>query len=312
MQAYRPGTQKNRWSHAVLYIAFCIYFGFADFPAAPGVLLMFAEFLTRSYTATKSVTNALSSLRTFHLIHGFSPLAFDHFQVTLWRRALPLTERSIPSQAPPLTVPLLQRLCIRARGMGRGGLAFAALLATCFYSLARLSSLVSQVAGGADDSRVPLVRDLGWERDRVILSIKWGKTRQATSQGFRVPLLHVPGAACPYTLLASLVVSLRGSPPSLPLFSYRQETGNGSTWVSFDLNSARSFLAVLLRLEGLQGRGFTFHSLRRGGCTLGFQGGAQLSDLQLLGGWRSRAIDEYYPHLLARTRAAQVLARGSR
>ena len=273
---------------------------------------MFAEFLARSYSATKSVTNALSSLRTFHLIFGFSPLAFDDFQVTLWRRALPLTARSLPSQAPSLTVPLLQRLCTRARGFGRRGLVFAALLATAFYSLARLSSLVLQVAHGADASRVPLLRDLGWEEGRVVLNLKWGKTKQATSQGFRVPLLPVHRAACPHTLLALLATSLKGSPPELPLFSFRQDTGKGGIWVSFNVNSARRFLGFLLRKEGLQDRGFTFHSLRRGGCTLGFRGGAQLSDLQLLGGWRSRAIDEYYPHLEARARAAEVLVRSSR
>ena len=66
-QAFRPWTRDNQHSHALLYVAFTIYFSFRDIPAAPKTLLCYAEFLLRSYRAAKSVTNALSSVRRLHI-----------------------------------------------------------------------------------------------------------------------------------------------------------------------------------------------------------------------------------------------------
>ena len=310
-QAFRPGTRANQCSHALLYVAFCIYFGFTDFPAATSTLLIFAEFLLRSYTATKSVTNALSSLHTFHRVHGFPSAGFLDFQLTLWRRALPLTSRNAPMPAPALTLPGLVTLCRLALQRGDKGLSFAALLATAFYWLARLSSLVLPAGGRPDPTRTPLLGDLVLEPTRALLLIKWGKTAQDAASAFWVPLPTVGGSpACPVALLAALRARLSNYGTQLPLFSYPSGQVGGRP-ISFDVVSARSMLRLLLAQAGWQHQAFTFHSLRRGGCTLAFSSGAALSDLQLLGGWRSRAIDAYYPHLEARGRAAAALARGS-
>ena len=59
--AFRPGTIANQDSHAVLFLAFAIHFDFVDVPVGEDTLLCFAEFLLRSYAATKSVTNAISA-----------------------------------------------------------------------------------------------------------------------------------------------------------------------------------------------------------------------------------------------------------
>ena len=313
-KAYRAGTQNNRWTHALLYIAFCIFFGVADFPAEPGVLLLFAEFLLKTYQTGKAATNALSSLRTFHLLFNFSPLAFDDFKLSLWRRSLPFTVRSAPCPAPAFSFSHLQAFCSAARCLGARGRALAALVSTSFYSLARLSSLVPQRRMHLDCSRVPLLQDLrfGGRRGEALLQLKWGKCAQDVSQAFWVPLLPVPSSpACPVALLREVAADLGGLGPRVPLFSFRVE-GGPTRFRSLDLSSARSLLADVLSLAGLGHRGYTFHSLRRGGCSLAFSHGAQLSDLQLLGGWKSRAIDSYYPHLDARRRAAQALVRASR
>ena len=141
-RAFRPGTRANQESHILLFLAFVFNFGFTDFPATTDILLMFAEFLLHGFRAPKSATNALSSVRTFHLQYGFSTDGFDHHHLALWRRALPLTRRHTPSPAPALPLELLGRLCRAAGELGSIGIAFAALLATTFFSLARLSSLV--------------------------------------------------------------------------------------------------------------------------------------------------------------------------
>ena len=189
--------------------------------------------------------------------------------------------------------------------MGDRGQAFATLLATAFYSLARLSSLLPRVGGLTHLSRVPLLRDLTLTGPRATLFLKWAKNAQQPDQGFRVPLYPVSGTpACPVTLLRSRLLTLRDLGPHTPLFTFL----DNQTPYTFTMGSARAFLALLLRGEGLAHQHYTFHSLRRGGCTLAFTEGALRSDLQSLGGWRSDAIDSYLPHFQARQRAARLLA----
>ena len=48
-----------------------------------------------------------------------------------------------------------------------------------------------------------------------------------------------------------------------------------------------------------------------GGGSLAFTAGADLSDLKLLGGCRSSAIEGHLPHAEARACAARMLARGT-
>ena len=221
-----------------------------------------------------------------------------------------LTIRSSPTPALPLTFPLLLRLCQAAGGFGDRGRAFAALLATAFYSMARLSSLVPETRGRMDLSRVPLLRDLSLQGHRASIFIKWGKAAQRVQDGFWVPLRAVARSpACPVLLLTRLSRSLKGCSSTCPLFSFA--TRRGRTGLSFfTFMEARVFLRSLLRGLGLDPAGFSFHSFRRGGCTFAFTGGGggSLSDLLLLRGWRSRAIDAYYPLGLSGDRAAGVMA----
>ena len=126
-----------------------------------------------------------------------------------------------------------------------------------------------------------------------------------------MPLRPVTGSpACPVTLLRELCSGLEGAERSDPLFSF--PTARRGEFAFLSMPDARRLLSLFLQREGLGEEGYTFHSLRRGGCSLAFAQGADLADLQLLGGWRSRAIDAYFPHDLARERAARVLANGSR
>jgi hypothetical protein len=48
-----------------------------------------------------------------------------------------------------------------------------------------------------------------------------------------------------------------------------------------------------ISLIGLNPMFFSGHSLRRGGCTLGFAAGLSVVDLKLRGDWRSAAFERY-------------------
>ena len=99
--------QANQTSHVLLYVAFTLYFSLSDFPATAAILLLFAEFLMRGFTAAKSATNAISSLGTFHLQQGFATNGFEHFHLSMWKRALPFTCRHVPQPASAFPFPHL-------------------------------------------------------------------------------------------------------------------------------------------------------------------------------------------------------------
>ena len=273
-------------------------------------LLCFAEFLVRSFKAPKSVVNALASVKGFHLLQGFDTAAFDDTRVAHFRRSLPLTMRHELAPARALPLQLLNKLCIRAQGAGQAGLVFGTFLSVLFFSMARASSLLPSYSGRFDPTRLPTLDDVREEGDGCSLLLKWGKTAQDRTQQFRVPLLPVGGSpACPTTLLRGLRASLQDGGPDTPLFSFSDRVGKGRGGTrSLDLRLARAWLALFLELLGEPKHAYTLHSFRRGACTLGFLRGASVTDLQQLGGWRSQAVQLYFPAMEARGRAAALLS----
>ena len=272
--------------------------------------MLFGEFLLRDYKAPRSVTNAFSSVRAFHLDSGMDASAFSSRQLSLFRRALPITLRHVPARAPPLPFLVLERLCTAARERGTEGVVFAALLAVTFFAMSRLSSLAHPSTEPYDFTRYPSFADVRVVSGQVSLQLKWGKCSQAAEQGFSVPLLPLKGSrACPVALLATLAAQAAGPPESTPLFCLtRRRRRAGRARPQFlTAGSARSWLSSLLQQLGLSGEGYTFHTLRRGACSRAYREGASLPDLQFLGGWRGESIHLYAPAEAARARAAKYL-----
>ena len=297
--AFHPGKRANRDSQVTLYIAFTINFQLRDFPAGVGTLLSYGEFLARGYKAGKSVTSALSSLKTFHVLHGFGVESFESFKLQLFRRALPLTCRQEPHRAPPLPFAVLEDMCGVLEGGGTRAILFAALL-----TMARLSFMTPSDGQPFDVSRFPNLGDLRFQGDRVLFRIKWGMAHQAVEQAYWVPVLLVRGSrACPVRYLQQIGRPTNGRHLSSPLFGEETEAK-----FFFTLRSAREWLRVTLAAVGSGGAGYTFHSLRRGACSRAFELGADLRDIQNLGGWRSTAVQRYIPALASRTRAATRLS----
>ena len=307
--AFRPGTLANHRSHVLLYAAFALYFKLPDFPATAKSLVLFGEFLLRAFRAPKSVTNALASIRAFHLDGGLATGAFLTRQLSLFRRSLPITLRHVPARAPPLPFAVLEQLCGAARGRGEEGLVFATLLSVTFFAMVRLSSVVPASRSTYDFSRFPSFADIEAGTDGVRLRIKWGKCQQASGHDYMVPLRPLAASpACPVALLSRLTFSATGIPASTPLFSLpRRVRGTARGTRFFTTGGARRWLASVLRQVGAQGCGYTFHSLRRGACSRAYERGAHLADLQFMGGWKGNSVELYVQAEAARERAARCL-----
>ena len=297
--AFRPGTRANHDSIAVLYLAFAHYFQLVDLPAHERTLLCFAEFLLRSFSATKSVTNALSAVKRLHLDLGLPVEAFETTAVARWRRALPLTVRAGVQRAHPLSWEALERLCQAASRVHSFGSTLVALLSLLFHSMARVSSLLPGAGVQFDVTRHATRRDCQKQGKGYKFQVKWAKTHQHTDQAFWVPILPRHGSpACPVAALDHLLRG-DGGGGSCPLFRVDGRP--------LAVPLARGWLRALLVSVGLQANAFTFHSFRRGSCTLAFARGAHIDDLKALGGWRSDSVALYRSAADARLRAANAL-----
>ena len=292
-----------------IYVAFTQVFGFVDFPVTERSLQAFAEFMLRSSTAPKSVLNALGSIRHFSLDHRLPVEAFDSRAVQLWCRALPHTCRHVPQQAPPVSTRLLTQLCELSLRLGESGVVLATLMAFLFATMARLSSLVSHTAASFDYTRLPSLADVLLQGGVWHLRLKWAKAHQDAAQGYWVPLLPRPGsAACPVACWSRLRGLRESASAGEPLFwCPGQQKGAQVSRRPLSMSVARAWLNVLLRRLGRQDQGFTFHSFRRGACTLAFESGAAEGDIKALGGWKSDAVRAYLPVGARRRRAAQAL-----
>ena len=197
-----------------------------------------------------------------------------------------------------------------AASLGQEGRVFATLLSVTFFSMARISSLIPVSLLTFDATRLPTVADVCFEGDACFLTLKWAKNLQDTTQGFRVPLLpFTPQVACPVGNLRWLLARLCHLPLSSPLFSFPPTTTPACSTraTGFTISLARDWLGCINRLAGPTSGNFTFHSFRRGACTLAYERGAAYTDLQQLGGWRSDAMTAYLSASTARRRAASCL-----
>ena len=230
--------------------------------------------------------------------------------LTLFVRALPLTLRHTPNPAPPCTLAQLKRLVAALDTMGLGGLVLKALCLTGFYGFARLSSLVPPGLP-FDSSRYPTLTDVQQAGKGLLLRIKFAKNAQDAAQWFAVPLLPLKcSPCCPVLALRRLCQLAQPAPPSTPLFRLPVRTATGELVLGGPLTApvARCWFSVALREAGLAGANLTFHSLRRGACTLASQRGAKFHQLQASGNWHSDAVRSYFSPLPDRLGVAGLLA----
>ena len=275
--------------------------GWRAFRLAWTLCFCFLEFLAISYSSPKAVTNVLSSVKFHHARFACDRSVFDHVCVRLAVRSLPFTMWAHVSPAPLFPLRLLRLLGLASQAFGRWALPFTALVVFAFYTFARLSSLVPPSAGAFNSSRWPTLADLTVGGEWATLQLKYSKTRQAADGGFLVPLRVSQALPCPVRLARRLLRRAKhlGLPLSAPLFTGGE--GRGEHLGAFLVQpQARELLKRGLVALGLAPTAFSFHSFRRGGCSLAFERGAVESDLALHGDWRSAAIRDYYPARLAR------------
>ena len=125
--------------------------------------------------------------------------------------------------------------------------------------------------------------------DNFVLVVRKSKTNQFGHRVHHVPFVScAESCLCPVNALLGHLVASK-LPSSANLFAY---VDGGRTIV---LNHA-DFVAKLrlgLSAIGLNPALYSGHSMRRGGCTMGFEAGLSIVDLKVRGDWQSDAVERY-------------------
>ena len=289
--ALRPGTRRNLHHQYKAYLTFCCHYGLPDMPASPSVLILYMEFLTGRVASPATIHNYLSGVHSLHLQANADTAAFSDFRVKRFLKAVQVSVRHVPTQKAPVTHEILGRIAAVCP-LFSSGRVLKCLLFWAFYSFARLSSLLPASPTAFDISRHATRGDVALAHDCLRFTIKWSKTQQAAAQRFEIPmLLHQTGSFCPVQAFLNMVSVYPTLSKQQPLFPNPTACPlPGPTFPSLDMPTARAWLARALSAAGFHSKSFSFHSLRRGGCSAAYGAGASTSDLMFHGGWKSAAV----------------------
>lgn len=289
-QYLRPGTWRNYISATRLFLRFLCVHNCPLHEPSQELVLAYIELLVKSGHAVASVKNAISAIKTSFGWMGLEAPPLSATPTKQLLRAVELTVRRPIEQKLPFTLRHLHLLCSLSHIDSTDYIIILKAATTIgFFGMLRASNITPQTASNFDPSRsltwgdVTIHPDLSGFR----LRIKWTKSMQTADQlkYVTIPCL-CPANFCPLHCLLALRNFLPGVAPHQPLLLNR----NLSLVTQPML---RAMLARAVPHIGLDPARYNLHSLRRGGCQLAYNAGADLDAIKRHGAWRSDAIHRY-------------------
>ena len=173
-----------------------------------------------------------------------------------------------------------------------------------FFLMVRKSNLVAASTYAFDNKKQLTRSDVTVGKNLILVNIKWSKTNQNKDREHIVPLLEIPNSClCPVTAYKAMVSVIPGE-PSDALFRMK----HGNQWLPASYNQFQNKLKWVVARLGFDSRGYSTHSLRRGGATYASAAGVPREYVKLVGDWKSDAVDTYIKVPLAsRVESAKVV-----
>ena len=287
-QAHRPGTNAARESAVRLFLAFCNKTNISYKRISYHHVCWYIEYLARHYKSPSSVSNAISSLRTFYTLAGLPTRPLNHLRVQLALRAVSVNMRHVPSPPGPASPAILKAALARLAGSHRPHAMRLAIL-LMYVGFLRQSSLVPPSVAKFDPTRHLTMQDVYPVEGGLHVNIKWTKTKQSSADATHIILPPTSDPlVCPVRAFKSYIaVAPAHHTPTAPLL--RHPDGNTLT-----VPYVRRQWDQLLRRAAIQGPRVSLHSLRKGGANFTYNDcQANLNDVMTHGTWRSQAVRAY-------------------
>ena len=270
------------------YMRFCIYFGRVHLPADQTTLCAYIAFLARSLNPS-SLPGYINIVRIIHVQAGFVNPFKDNWELSMIRRGILRKLGRPPVQKLPITQEILCSIfeCLDFSRLGE--LSFWCACLICFFGLLRKNTLLPYSVKDLSSSFLVRGDVVSLNETSFLLKIRKTKTIQ-----FGQRILSIPFVMCEDKRLCPVRFLLRHLvhsplPKEMPLFSYIVK-GCPKCWThkTFVL-----YLKKLLENVGYPSKDYSGHSFRRGGCSLCFEAGLSITDIELRGDWRSNSFERY-------------------
>ena len=235
-----------------------------------------------------AVKNYVNGAKVLHLSLGLE-FPENDYSFRLLLKGLTRLHPHEEKRALPITPLLLRRLFSVMDMEDSLHVALWCCYLTAFFLFARKSTLLPPSTAGFDPRKHFTRGDFARSERGLTVLIRWSKTLQCGERHLQLPLLAMPGSVlCPCLAFDRMVSRLPAGNLS-PAFLYVSASGTVSVTHAVFVNSLRS----LLKRAGLDARGFSGHSFRRGGASCAFEAGVPGELIQLHGDWRSDAYLKY-------------------
>lgn len=284
--AYAEGTHKNLKIQWETFLMFCIYFRLPYLPVSTDTLSLYAQFLSRSFTAPQAIRNYLSGVKTLHHLLGHSTEHINNFLVNLSLRGIERLHPHQIKQASPITPRILLKIYHELNINKKKDTVLWCLFLFAFFLFARKSNLVPNSEKDITSGKFLLRKDVVLKKGILIVSMAWSKTNQFGQKVLKIPLLPIPDSIlCPITAYLNMCKAIRADCDA-PLFSLPK--GKCITYFVFQTQ-----LRYLINKIGLNPTEFSTHSFRRGGTTFAFQSGVPTALIKAHGDWKSDCFQKY-------------------
>ena len=287
--AFATSTQKNLKTQWRTYLSFCIYFSLTYLPATTKTISLYTQFLSRSFKSVNSILNYVNGVRLLHLYSGFE---FEHlhiFEYNLLIRGLKRLNPHIPHRVMPITPEILLDI-VRFLDLSKDfDLAIWCSFLTCFYLMARKSSIIPSSNKEFDIKKHITRKDIVLTDGYLIVTLKYSKTIQCGDRILSVPIVAIPNS--PLCLLHSYVrlCEMVKATDLSPAFCYKLNKQICTITHSLFTSTLRK----LLKQARYNDKMYSGHSFRRGGATWAFKSNVPGEFIQIIGDWSSDCYKIY-------------------
>lgn len=289
--AYTHGTWMNLKTQWKAFLLFTLYYGLQSLPASLNTILIFMQFLSRSFKSISSIINYVQGVRTLHYLNNFKfPELSKSFEYKMLIRGLRRLKPHTPRRALPITPHILLTILTTIDFHSSKESTFWCLLLTLIFSFSRVGNILPKSQQKFDHKKHLVYKDITSTEHGLIILLKHSKTNQFAQRCHLIPIAKQPDSPIDLvTAFTHMKTFLHNTQPNTTAFTYKVNNKNHF----FTTHTFVKLLREKLDTCGYNSRLYAGHSTRRGAATWSFQANVQSELVKHQGQWASLCYMQY-------------------
>ncbi|CAH1792662.1 unnamed protein product [Owenia fusiformis] len=191
MSAYNSKTWQNLYTQWRTFLLFCVYYNMAFLPVQTDTVLIYMQFLSRTFKSVSSILNYVNGIKVLHLLHELPfPLLHREFQYKLLYKGLQRNNLHTVKRALPITPEILTQIFGSLDLTSDLESTFWFLILTLTFLFARAGNIIPYTTSTFENNKHLLQQDIfKQDSDGLIFLIKHSKTNQAAQRILTLPVL---------------------------------------------------------------------------------------------------------------------------